>query len=223
MREIHGMSMMTRAAWRAAIAALTLANACAIADESRSVRIIESAPAVAPPEAGPTLPAPEKPQKGGVLVDVLPQRDFVVGQPMSFRVTTEKAGYIVLVDVDAAGKLSQIYPNMLTLSDPKGLDEKANYLKPGQSITLPDAQAGANFRFIASPPAGIGMVIAILSDTPVQVIDLPDVPTALAGQRSASDFIIENTRSLQILPAGESAVSKRAPKWAFATQFYGIK
>lgn len=222
MRAIHGVSAINKTAWRAAIVALALANGGAVAEESRSVRIIESAPAVAPPEAGPTLPAPEKPQKGGVLVDVLPQRNFVVGQPMSFRVTTEKAGYIVLVDVDATGKLSQIYPNMVTLSDPKGLDEKANYLKPGQSITLPDA-AGANFRFIASPPAGIGMVIAILSDTPVQVIDLPDVPTALAGQRSASDFIIENTRSLQILPAGESAVSKRAPKWVFATQFYGIK
>lgn len=199
---------------------------------SRSVRIIEEPSAEAPApgaELEPPQPSSAPPHErrksagagAGVRVDILPKEEFALGAPMTFRVTAEKPGYVVLVDVDAQGKLSQIYPNMVTLSDPAGIDEKANFLRAGQSITLPDARAGT-FRFIASPPTGVGMVVAILSDTPLQVIDLPDVPTALAGQNKAADFVMETTRTLQILPAdGERPA--RAPKWAFATRFYGIK
>jgi hypothetical protein len=200
------------------------------AEQNRSVHIIEDAPAVAPaenPSIPTTLPEPVRrpPKKNleAMNIEVLPQRDFLVGQQISFRVTAEKSGYLVLVDVDAQGKLSQIYPNLITLSDPRGFDEKSNFLKAGRSVVIPDLGANAAFRFVASPPAGVGMVVAILSDTPVQVIDLPDVPLALAGKSAAADFIRATTHSLQILPAGKDAVSKRTPKWTFATQFYGIR
>ena len=43
-------------------------------------------------------------------VELLPGLDVAVGAKVSFRVTTKKAGYVVLVDVDADGKLTQIFP-----------------------------------------------------------------------------------------------------------------
>jgi hypothetical protein len=200
---------------------------------SRSVRIIDEAPSAAPatPQPAPAPPPnfpPAKPRAGkserGVRLEVLPEKDFLAGQPMSFRVTVEKAGYLVLVDVDAQGRLAQIFPNMVTLADPAGTDEKANYVKAGQSLELPGDQASSLYRFVASPPVGIGMVVAILSDAPIQVIDLPDVPSELAGQARAADYVRDAMRSLQILPAGaETASARRQPKWAFATVFYGIK
>ncbi|MBG0809492.1 DUF4384 domain-containing protein [Methylosinus sp. H3A] len=194
-------------------------------DATRSVRILDEPPAEAP--AAPTqAPAiPKEPGKGagsGVRIEVLPQEEFALGAPMSFRVTAEKSGYVILVDVDAQGKLAQIFPNMVTLADPAGVDEKANFLKAGQSMTLPEAGGKAAYRFVASPPAGVGMVVAILSDTPLQIVDLPDVPAALAGQTKAVDFVKDSTRMLQILPA-EGERPTRAPKWSFATKFYGIK
>jgi hypothetical protein len=206
-------------------------TACAIAapDESpnRSVNIIEEAAPPAPaqpqPQTLPPTPRPQKKGSGAINVEVLPQRDFLVGQQMSFRVTTRKPGYLVLVDVDAQGRLSQIYPNMITLSDPHGFNQKSNYMRVGQSVVVPDADANAAFRFVAAPPVGVGMVVAILSDTPVQVIDLPDVPAALAGKDGAAEFVKDTTHALQIMPAGDGPVSSRAPKWTFATQFYGIK
>jgi hypothetical protein len=196
--------------------------------QSRSVRIVDEPPAETPAliqkqEPAQPLTLPRERWRNGdaaLRVEILPKEEFVIGAPMEFRVRTEKPGYVVLVDVDAQGKLSQIYPNMITLSDPAGVDEKVNFLRAGQSITLPDP--GGTFRFVASPPAGVGMVVAILSDTPVQVIDLPDVPTALAGQTKAADFVRETMRSLQILSA-EGARAARAPKWAFATKFYGVR
>ena len=45
-----------------------------------------------------------------VSVELLPGLDVAVGAKVSFRVTTKKAGYVVLVDVDADGKLTQIFP-----------------------------------------------------------------------------------------------------------------
>lgn len=198
-------------------------------DATRSVRILDEPPAAAPaPQtSAPALPKP--PGKGGgsgagsgVRIDVLPQEEFALGAPMSFRVTAEKSGYVILVDVDAQGKLAQIFPNMVTLADPAGVDEKANFLKAGQSMTLPEASGKAAYRFVASPPTGVGMVVAILSDTPLQIVDLPDVPAALAGQAEAVDFVKDSTRMLQILPA-EGERPTRAPKWSFATKFYGIR
>jgi len=192
-------------------------------DATRSVRILDEPPTGAPtPQTpAPAIPEEEAKSASGVRVDVLPQEQFTLGAPMSFRVTAEKSGYVILVDVDAQGKLSQIFPNMVTLADPAGVDEKANFLKAGQSMTLPEAGGKSAYRFVASPPKGVGMVVAILSDAPLQIVDLPDVPAALAGQTKAADFVKDSTRMLQILPAeGERP---RAPKWAFATKFYGIR
>ncbi|WP_051592600.1 DUF4384 domain-containing protein [Methylosinus sp. sav-2] len=195
-------------------------------DATRSVRIIDDPPAEAAPAPQTQAPAiPKEPAKAagvGVRIEVLPQEEFALGAPMSFRVTAEKPGYVILVDVDAQGKLAQIFPNMVTLADPAGVDEKANFLKAGQSMTLPDAGGKAAYRFVASPPTGVGMVVAILSDAPLQIVDLPDVPAAIAGQAKAADFVKDSTRMLQILPA-EGEHPTRAPKWSFATKFYGIK
>ncbi len=48
---------------------------------------------------------------------------------------------------------------------------------PGQPLTIPQlGTAYASFEFIAEPPAGVAMVVALLSDKPVQIVDLPDAP-----------------------------------------------
>ena len=51
-----------------------------------------------------------------VAVEILPGPNIVLGSKVSFRVTAKKAGYLILIDVDAAGKLSQIYPNSMSLA-----------------------------------------------------------------------------------------------------------
>lgn len=219
--------MRTSAALLLAVLFLASSGSSADADPqgaSRSVRVLEPMDEAPEPflksDRRAALPRPPR-KNSGVRVEILPAAEFAVGTTMMFRVTAERTGYVVLVDVDAQGKLSQIYPNMVTLSNPAGVDDKANFLRAGQSITLPNDGAGSGFRFIASPPTGVGMVVAILSDTPVQVIDLPDVPTALAGQVKAAEFVEDSTRSLQILPTESSR--PLTPKWAFSTGFYEIR
>jgi Domain of unknown function (DUF4384) len=203
-------------------------------DSDRSVHIIEDSPAVHPtvpqtptkPPTGVTPALPVVPETearadnpAGLRLELLPSAHVSIGSMLTFQVTTQQPGYLILVDVDSRGKLTQIYPNSLSLKAVQ--DEQNNFLKGGVMRTIPDPHAGASFQFVISPPLGIGMVVAILSDKPVQMIDLPDVPATIAGQRAALNYVRDTTRTLKILPSDDTG-SIQESKWSFAPQFYAI-
>jgi Domain of unknown function (DUF4384) len=177
------------------------------------------APAPLPSDADPDA---KTNNSAGVSVEVLPASYVQVGEKMTFHVSARKAGYLVLVDIDSEGKLSQIYPNMITLSDSKGIDAKANFITPENPVTVPGDSAKGRFEFVAAPPVGVGMIVAILSDKPLQIVDLPDVPAALAGQPGAADFVRQNARSLNVVSVAEGG-QIRNPKWSITAKFYGIR
>jgi hypothetical protein len=200
-------------------------------DRDRSVHIIEDTPAgpaagaptaAVPPSAGPALPKPlaSADNSAGLALELLPAAQVSIGSILTFRVTAKQGGYLILIDIDSSGKLTQIYPNSLSLRAPQ--DEEANFLKGGIVKTIPEPHSGANFQFVTSPPLGVGMVVAILSDKPVQMLDLPDVPAGLAGQAAALDYIRDTTRTLKILPSDDQGAIEEA-KWSFATQYYAIR
>ena len=198
---------------------------------SRAIRIIEEAPKLpdAPPaEAAPApapalaLPVVKGANAAGLSVEILPGRDLAPGMLISFRVTTRKPGWLILVDVDAAGKLSQIFPNGLASIYRTAAEPGSNKIDPGRAVLVPDAADAKAYEFVASPPSGTGMIVAMLSDKPVDVVDLPDVPAALAGQAAALDFVKENTRSLRIVQEDETAEPVE-PQWSFDTKVYAIK
>jgi secreted trypsin-like serine protease len=159
----------------------------------------------------------------GVSLEILPGDDIAVGQKIAFRVQTKKPGYLVLIDVDASGKLTQIWPNRHSMATPKGEKPTANLLKAGRVLTVPDmGNPFAGFEYVAEPPSGNGMVVAVVSDQPVQVIDLPDMPVTLGGQRAALDYVYRLAQSLRITPADEAGRVVQ-PKWSFASKPYTIR
>ena len=199
-----------------------------------SAPIIAPAPPPAPGPAQATL-APARPDLGalqsslkasnaaGLAVDILPRAELHVGEKIALRVTTKKQGYLILVDVDATGKLTQIYPNRRSLLTAQEGQESANLIKPGRPITIPDAaNPFAGFEFVAEPPAGVAMVVAILSDRPVQMLDLPDVPSTLAGQGGALSYLSDYTHSLRIVRADASDRMQEA-SWSFYAKPYEIR
>ena len=158
----------------------------------------------------------------GLKLELMPSGDIVIGTQMSVRITSEKQGYLVVVDVDSEGHLTQIYPNTHSLATKEGAAANSNLLSKGKPRIIPDPKERATFQFVAAPPVGVGMLVAVLSDVPVQMIDLPDVPALMAGQKPALDYVRETTRQLRILPSSDRD-SIKDPKWSFATQFYVIK
>jgi hypothetical protein len=144
-----------------------------------------------------------------------------VGTRLEFRIATEKPGYFVLIDVAADGKITQIYPNALSLATKESSLEKANYVRPGKTILVPDPDSpSTNFDLVAAPPVGRGMVVAILSDRPIQIIDLPDAPLTFNGS-DTFNYVREATRSLKITPAVGGPIL--SPQWSFDSKVYVIK
>lgn len=159
-------------------------------------------------------------------IDILPGADIKVGSRVTFRVNTKKAGYLILIDVDSSGKLTQIFPNPMSLlaATSDRLNPHANYIKPGAPIQIPDPKGAVagGYEFVASLPLGTAMVVAILSDRPVQLIDLPDVPSSLVGQAGALAYLNKIAGELRVAPADGSGPLLE-PKWSLDAKFYAIR
>jgi hypothetical protein len=165
---------------------------------------------------------PKAENSAGVTLDIHPGPEVQVGGKVTFRVAARKPGYLILVDVDAAGRVSQIFPNRGSLLK-IGSRENLNLIKPGRPMTIPEpGNAYAGFEFVAAPPAGTAMVVAILSDRPVQMLDLPDVPAEVAGRPEALSYISDATRGLRIASARDADGLLEA-RWSFDAKLYVVK
>jgi hypothetical protein len=154
-----------------------------------------------------------------VSVEMMPGQTVRVGSRVSFRVSSKKAGYLVLVDVDATGHLTQIYPNTASLT--RTNRPNGNFIKPGGTLTIPlasDSYAGV--QYVVSPPNGEAMIVAILSAQPVQIMDLPDVPPEIKGNSDMLVFLSNWTDKLRI-PDDSSQL--RESKWSFNAKTYTIQ
>jgi hypothetical protein len=163
------------------------------------------------------------PNSAGLAMQILPGPNIAAGSQVSFQVSSKKAGYLILVDVEATGKLVQIYPNPMSLMIPGGARVSSNFLRPGKIFRIPDREnLYSGFEFVASPPAGTALVVAILSDRPVQMVDLPDVPVSLAGRASAVDYLTKLASELRI-PDAHGSGRLEEPHWSFDAKFYAIR
>lgn len=158
----------------------------------------------------------------GLTIDILPAPQVELGQRLAIKVSAKKPGYLILVDVDATGKVTQIYPNLHSMRIPFGASETSNLVEPGRPVSIPDARNPfANFEFVAEPPTGRGMIVALLSAKPVHVVDLPDVPQDQLDGAAAAGFLQEAAGSLKIAPQ-EVAAKLTDPQWSFAAMAYSI-
>ncbi|NYJ13784.1 secreted trypsin-like serine protease [Rhizobium leguminosarum] len=159
--------------------------------------------------------------EAGVAVDVLPGTSVGIGDKVAMRVSTKKSGYLILVDIDASGKLTQLYPNKRSMGLKPTAKSGDNRLDPARPVVVPDARNPyTGFEYVVEGPSGVGMVVAILSDKPIEVLDLPDVPTPLVGQRAAFNYVYDLARTLRIVGDDETGAQG---KWSFDSKFYRIR
>jgi hypothetical protein len=200
-------------------------------DNTRAVRIIEgtaagqpAAPAITPPPMGDVdvrQVSIKCDNAAGLELAILPDVELATGSRVSLRIATKRQGYLVLVDIDPAGKLTQIYPNRHSLQTQEAR-EALNLIKPGQAVTIPNRDNPfAGFEFVAAPPTGVAMIVAILSDRPVHLIDLPDVAPPQTGQ-AAFDQLADVARQLRIARADDPGTLQE-PKWSFDAKLYVVK
>jgi len=159
------------------------------------------------------------PNLAGVTLRMSPGQSVSVGTKVSFRVTTRKPGYLLLVDIDANGNMSQIFPSPEMIAQSQ--EAATNLIKPGEELLIPNSAAKQRgFEYVITPPAGEATIVAILSDRRVQIIDLPD---KVQKPQSAAETISSLTRWTSELRVPDPGTGKLQPSnWSFDIKQYAI-
>ncbi len=184
------------------------------------------AQAVAPPRPAPSATPPAEPPTDtlaeellahddplGIRLEILPASRARVGQEMRFRVTSERPGYLILLDIDAAGQLRQIFPNRYT--DAAGKD---NRIRAHHPITLPDARYGVVFT--AEEPLGRGRLLAVVTEDPVDLSSLLAPHKDLTVIANPGDWLAQITQRLR--RTWHDGATNRQTRWGLAIQDYEI-
>jgi hypothetical protein len=156
----------------------------------------------------------------GVSIDLIPRLEVAAGSRIGFHVTTKKAGYLVLLGVDPGGKLTQIFPDPAEATH--GLRDSTNFVRPGRPLTLPQVGTSyAGVKFVADRSPGVAMVVALLSERPLQVVDLPDTPPPGFAPDQALRYVRDQARTLKAPNPKNGELEQ--PNWSIDGRFYLIK
>jgi len=156
----------------------------------------------------------------GLTLDIIPGGEVIAGSKIGFRFTTKKPGYLILLNVDAEGKLSQIFPEAPT--EAGAVRDEPCLIKPGKPLIIPQLGSPyATFEFVAEPPAGVAMFVALLSDKPVQLVDLPNAPPPAFAPADTLKYVRDQTLTL-VVPNRDNNLLER-PKWSFDGKAYLIR
>jgi hypothetical protein len=146
-----------------------------------------------------------------------------VGDVVSYRVTTEKPGYLAIFDATPDGRLTQVFPNTRSMSSPTGAAPEAARLSPEQPRLIPDPRnpyEGFAIRIV--DPRGKGFIVAVLSDQPITSLDIPSMPKTFATVEEATAAIgglrTELRRGLR--PVTDV---RESPKWSVAVREYTVR
>jgi len=163
---------------------------------------------------------PNIPNTANVSLQMSPDQSVGVGTKISFRVKTKKPGYLMLVDIDANGRMSQIFPSPEMIVQSR--EAAANFIKPGEELLIPNSAAKKRgFEYVITPPLGEAAVVAILSDRRVQILDLPDNAQKQRTEAETINYLTGWTNELRIPDPG---TGKLLPgNWSFDIKRYSIK
>jgi len=180
----------------------------------------------APAQPGNPPPAASNPafDNSAGLTVAFDKGDVVrVGDVVSYRVTTQKPGYLAIFDATPDGKLTLVFPNKRSLSSPTGAAPEAALLLPNRPRLIPDPRNPyEGFAVQIDEPRGNGVIVAVLSDKPISSLDIPAAPKAFDTSQQASAAIgrlrTELTRGLR--PVTDEA---EKPKWSVAQRPYSVR
>lgn len=133
------------------------------------------------------------------------RNDFVLGEEVSFQVTSGRDGYLTIVDLDAAGNVAVIFPNAY-VSD--------NRVHAGRTTVFPTPEM--NLSFPAVEPVGRGIVRAFLTERPL-------VMPFSQGDATAAERVWTALRNATGRPPIEASEAVPVQTWATTAIVYDIR
>lgn len=129
---------------------------------------------------------------------------FGIGETVSFHATSERAGYLTLVDLGTDGKVVMLFPNA---------HQTAMKIEAGQTLSFPTEEMG--FELQIFPPVGRGMVRAFVTPEPL------DVP--MKGEYPEGDERFAAAIAAAVIKAaGGVDGAVRLDSWSTASLVYDI-
>ena len=154
-------------------------------------------------------------RRGSVRIEIRPGPKVLVGDEIEVVVESERAGSLVLLDVDTAGRLYQLFPNRLSVQ--AGVPER---IRAGERVALPGRQSG--LRVQAMPPIGRGMLIAVVSEDSAALEELSSRHRDLLVISRPEAYVVELSEVLGVNgPAGEAGAALR-DNWTVGQLEYEI-
>ena len=149
----------------------------------------------------------------GVRLEIRPSARIRVGESVTYRVRSARAGHLLIVDVAADGMVTQLFPNRFSERAGEGAAIAA-----GRTVSIPNAYYG--FRLVASPPLGRGNAFAIVTEDPIALDDLLGPNRDLRPVANAADWLLALGERLRE-PLLEATGTRQA-RWSAARVEYEI-
>ena len=154
-----------------------------------------------------------------VTIAIKPAGTIKLGAAFAFEARSKIAGRLLIIDVNAEGIATQIFPNEFVER------EDLSLMQAGGAVTVPGPGYGFDY-FRAAPPLGKGRLIALVlpPDFPVQTfITAPVRSKGFVPERSATGYFMNLLQQIRALMVAErSNANRRGPGFAVADQEYEI-
>ena len=122
--------------------------------------------------------------------------DLKIGRPIYFHVQSESGGYLTLINVDTAGEVTVLFPNLY---------HRDGQIRADETYVVPSEEMGYQIRALG--PSGRELVKAIVTEEPLKLSEL-DTSDQQEDFQSAggSDFSDRLTRAMVIhVPSDEKS------------------
>jgi secreted trypsin-like serine protease len=141
--------------------------------------------------------------------------ELKLGSTLTIEVSSKVAGKLILIDIDARGHVTQLYPNRFS----RGREIGAN-----QTLVIDGSEAGFVLR--AQEPIGNGRLIAIVgpqSLNPYGLIGGAERSKGIVAEAAPVTYLSQLVQLIGRVRKSVAPQTAGAPDWAMATVSYAIK
>lgn len=158
------------------------------------------------------------PSVAKAFVTLLPASNFNVGDAMELQVGSPIAGRLLVLDINANGEITQLFPNKYANPSALGL------IGARETTLIPDA--GYGFQFRAQPPLGTGHILVLVApvDFPVNKLVSPEeIDKGFEAKPAPAAFAYSLLDAIANVALAEGALPDSWEGWAIAEASYVIR
>lgn len=148
-----------------------------------------------------------------IALDILPSDRIQLKETLRFKVSSPVDGYLIVLDINANNEVTQIFPNRF--SDAAG---QANKIYSHKSVVIPNSFYG--FELKAAEPVGDSLLLAIVTEDPVELGDLLNMSKDLQVISNSNAYLAD--LAMRLRETWHQDEHNRQLRWSLVEKPYHI-